>query len=82
VRRSAGTRRAAANHRLYSPRNQAPGLGTLAGQLQALRYSPIQREKGSEEPPFALSYHPRNPQDTVPDGDQQAALWIQQPKEV
>lgn len=33
-RRSAGTRRAAANHRLCSLRNQAPGLGMLAGQLQ------------------------------------------------
>lgn len=45
-----------------------------------LRCSPIQREKGSEESPFALSYHLRNPQDTVPDEDQQAALWIRQPK--
>lgn len=35
ARRSAGTRRAAANRRLHSPRNQAPGFGRLAGWLQA-----------------------------------------------
>ena len=45
-----------------------------------LRCSPIQREKGSEEPPSALNRHLRNPQGTVPDSDQRAALWLQQPK--
>lgn len=35
VRRSAGTRRAAATHRLCSLRSRAPGLGTQAGQLRA-----------------------------------------------
>lgn len=44
-----------------------------------LRCSPIQREKGSEDPPLALNHHLRNPQGTVPDYDLRAALWLQQP---
>lgn len=44
-----------------------------------LRCSPNQREKGSEESPFASNYHWKSPQDIVPEEDQRVALWIQQP---
>lgn len=40
LHRSAGTRRAAATHTLYSRRRQAPSLGMSAGQFQACTQIP------------------------------------------